>query len=102
MVRKAQAQAPAAARTVVRDMKIVNRFGIHARPAALFVKTASQFASDIIVEKDGSVVSGKSIMGLLTIEGSQGSVLKLTATGPDADEALDALQNLVDRKFFEE
>lgn len=102
MVRKAQVQSPAAARTVVRDMKIVNRFGIHARPAALFVKTASQFASDIIVEKDGSVVSGKSIMGLLTIEGSQGSVLKLTATGPDADEALDALQNLVDRKFFEE
>ena len=54
------------------------------------------------MEKDGAVVSGKSIMGLLTIEGSMGSLLKLTATGPDAEEALVALQDLVDQKFFED
>lgn len=94
--------AAAAKRTLVRTLTIVNRFGIHARPAALFVKTASQFESDILVEKDDAVVSGKSIMGLLTIEGSRGSQLKVTATGPDAAEALDALEELVKQKFYED
>ena len=88
--------------TATRELTIVNRYGIHARPAALFVKTASRFISEIMVEKDGSVVSAKSIMGLLTIEGSLGAVLKLTATGPDAGEALDALQELVEKKFYED
>jgi phosphocarrier protein HPr len=96
-------QSPAAeSKTVVRDLTIVNRFGIHARPAALFVKTASQFTADITVEKDGATVSGKSIMGLLTIEGSKGAVLKITATGPDAEEALEALAQLVAHKFYED
>lgn len=89
-------------KVVVRELKIVNRFGIHARPAALFVKTAGHFESDIIVEKDGTIVSGKSIMGLLTLEGSQGSILKITATGPDAEEAVDALRELVEAKFYED
>lgn len=89
-------------KVVVRDLKIVNRFGIHARPAALFVKTAGHFESDIIVEKEGTIVSGKSIMGLLTLEGSQGSILKITATGSDAEEAVDALQELVEAKFYED
>jgi len=99
--RKAQSQE-ASPRVLMREVKIINRFGIHARPAALFVKTAGQFVADITVEKGGSIVSGKSIMGLLTIEGSKGSVLKLTASGPDAQEALDALVDLVERKFFED
>ncbi|MBP7828496.1 MAG: HPr family phosphocarrier protein [Kiritimatiellae bacterium] len=85
-----------------REMTIVNKYGIHARPAALFVKTAGRFASEILVEKEGAAVSAKSIMGLLTIEGSFGSVLKLTATGPDAAEALDALQELIEKKFYED
>ncbi len=101
MSKKAQVRT-AEALTLVREVTISNKFGIHARPAALFVKTASQYVSDILVEKDGAVVSGKSIMGLLTIEGSMGSLLKLTATGPDAEEALVALQDLVDQKFFED
>lgn len=101
MTKKGQPQA-AVPRTLVREVKVANRFGIHARPAALFVKTAGQFSSDITVQKGGSVVSGKSIMGLLTIEGSKGSVLKLTATGVDAEEALAALVDLVERKFFED
>ena len=99
MTKKGPAGQP---ETVVRDLTIANRFGIHARPAALFVKTAGQFASDILVEKDGAVVSGKSIMGLLTIEGSKGAVLRVTATGTDAEEALDALEELVKQKFYED
>ena len=87
---------------MVRSLTIVNRFGIHARPAALFVKTAGQFSADITVEKDGTTVSGKSIMGLLTIEGSQGTVLKVSASGDDAEKALDALEDLVKKKFFED
>ncbi len=92
----------AAGPQVVREMTIINKFGIHARPAALFVKTANQFSSEISVERDGAVVSGKSIMGLLTIEGSKGSVLIVTAVGEDAEEALNALENLIKHKFYED
>lgn len=87
---------------LVRELKIVNRFGIHARPAALFVKTASRYQCDITVEKDGLKVSGKSIIGLMTLEGYQGATLRITATGPDAQTALDALAELVTRKFYED
>jgi phosphocarrier protein len=99
--RKPHTEIPTA-KTLGRNLTILNRFGIHARPAALFVKTASRFMSEILVEKEGSIVSAKSIMGLLTIEGSKGAVLKVTATGLDAEEALDALEDLVKQKFFED
>ena len=89
-------------KVLMREMEILNRFGIHARPAALFVKTAAQFVCDITVENSGTSVSGKSIMGLLTLEGHEGSVLRVTARGADAKEALDALEDLVAKKFFEE
>jgi phosphocarrier protein len=85
-----------------RTLKILNKYGIHARPAALFVKTAGQFDAEITVEKDGVKVSGKSIMGLLTIEGYQGSELTLCAVGADAEAALDALQKLIEEKFYED
>ena len=88
--------------TVVRELKVLNKFGMHARPAALFVKTAKSFDSDITVEKDGVTVSAKSIMGLLTIEGYQGAVLKVVARGSDAEKAVNALQTLIDKKFYEE
>jgi len=87
---------------VSREFKIKNKFGIHARPAALFVKTVSQFKSDVMVEKGGNIASGKSIMGLLTLEGYCDSMLKVTATGPDAEEALKAVGELIDNKFFED
>lgn len=87
---------------VTRELKIQNQYGIHARPAALFVKTASRYDCDILVEKDGNQVSGKSIMGIMTLEASFGSILKVTADGPDAEEALDELQALVDGKFDED
>lgn len=83
-------------------VKVINQYGIHARPAALLVKTASGFQSDILLEKDGSRVSAKSIMGLLTMEGYQGSVITIHATGPDASDAAAALKDLFDRKFFED
>lgn len=83
-----------------REVKVVNRNGIHARPAASFVNTANKFSSDIKVKKGDLVVSGKSIMGLLMLEGHLGTVLEIQAEGPDAAEALDALQDLVARKFY--
>jgi phosphocarrier protein len=88
--------------SLTRALTIQNRFGIHARPAALFVKTANRFQCDISVAKDGQRVSGKSIIGLMTIEGYQGAILQVTATGPDATEALDAIEDLVQQKFFED
>ena len=87
---------------MTRDLTIMNRFGIHARPAALFVKTANNFQSEIMVEKDGLKVSGKSIIGLLTLEGYQGAAIRITALGADAAEALLALEDLVQKKFFED
>ena len=87
---------------LTRDVTVLNRYGIHARPAALLVKTASRFACEILLEKTGVKVNAKSIMGLLTLEGSRGAVLKVTATGLDAGEALDALEDLVKQKFFED
>ena len=86
----------------VREFKVGNHYGIHARPAALFVKAASQFDADIDVEKDGNVVSGKSIMGLMTLEAGPGSVLRVTAEGPDCEAALDHLEQLVVQRKFDE
>ncbi len=91
-----------AVKTVERNFTIKNKFGIHARPAALFVKTVNQFKSDITVSKDGNAAAGKSIMGLLTLEGYQGADITVTATGCDADAALDAIGKLIDSKFFED
>jgi len=87
---------------MMRELIIYNQYGIHARPAALFVKAASRFDADISVEKDGTVVSGKSIMGLMTLEAGRGSVLRVTAEGPDSEEALDHLEDLVMKRKFDE
>jgi len=85
--------------TLVREMKLLNKYGMHVRPAGLFAKFASRYDAEINVEKDGTVVSGKSIMALMTLEAVCGTVLKVTASGPQAAEALDDLQALVERKF---
>lgn len=99
---KRESSRASSGRIMVRELKIINQLGLHARPAALFVKTASRFDSDISVAKDGNSVSGKSIMGLMTLEAGLGSVLTVTAEGMDAEESLNELQHLVDSKFFEE
>lgn len=87
---------------LTREFTILNRLGIHARPAAMFAKTASRFDADIVVEKDGNKVSGKSIMGLMTLEASQGSKLKVTVEGSDAEEMLREIQALIESKFDED
>jgi phosphocarrier protein len=82
--------------------EVVNKAGLHARPAAELVKLAGTFSSEIHVEKDGLQVNGKSIMGVLMLAAEQGSTLRFTAAGPDADDALKALVELVNRGFEEE
>ena len=81
------------------QLLIRNQLGLHARACALFVKTASRFRSEIMVSRDGVVVNGKSIMGVMMLAAEEGSTIELKAEGPDADEAVAALQELVDGKF---
>ena len=79
----------------------MNRAGMHARPAAEFVKLAGGFAANVTIEKDGLEVNGKSIMGVLMLAAEQGRTLKLTASGEDAEAAVEALADLVKRGFEE-
>jgi len=87
---------------VERIVTIRNRAGMHARPAALLVKTASSFTSQISIEKDSERVNGKSIMGVITLGATYNTPLKIVADGPDEMEAVDALQKLFDNRFEEE
>ena len=84
---------------LTRDMKLLNKYGMHVRPAGLFAKVSSRYDAEVEVEKDGNVVSGKSIMALMTLEATHGSVLKVTASGPQAKEVLEELEALIARKF---
>lgn len=81
---------------------MTNKLGVHARPAALFVKTANRFHCDIFVEKDGETVNGKSIMGIMMLAAGPGSRLHVHARGQDAAQALIELEALVKRKFDED
>jgi len=85
-----------------KELTISNKLGIHARPAALFVKTANRFACDIFVEKDGEKINGKSIMGLMMLAAGPGSKLIIHASGTDAQLAIAEIEALVKRKFDEE
>ena len=87
---------------VSREVLIQNKNGIHARPAAKFVKLASTFGCDVFVEKDGETINGKSIMGLLMLAAGPGSRLKLKTVGDGAESALDQLTTLVNEKFGED
>src|ERR1700723_714976 len=89
-------------KTQTKEMTVVNKLGIHARPAALFVKTANRFACDIFVEKDGEKVNGKSIMGLMMLAAGPGSKVTLHVKGEDATSAIAELEALVKRKFDED
>jgi phosphocarrier protein HPr len=98
-------RAAAVARTTVtvrRSCKICNQKGLHARAAARFVKTAAQFDADIQVRKNGTAVSGRSIMGLMMLAAASGAVVEITATGPDAANAVETLARLIDCKFDED
>jgi phosphocarrier protein len=85
-----------------RKIKVINKLGLHARPAALFVQTANQFDCDISVRKGKQQVNGKSIMGLMMLAAGPGSTLTLSTEGADAVKALDALERLFKNKFGEE
>ena len=87
--------------SIVRKVVIANRQGLHARPADMFVKAAQQFQSQIEIERDGLRVSGKSILDLMTLAAEQGTELMIVVIGPDAEEAADALVEVVER-FIEE
>jgi phosphotransferase system HPr (HPr) family protein len=80
---------------------IRNRLGLHARAAALLVQTASRFDADVTVSKDGQVVSGRSIMGIMMLGAEQGSTIEVASRGPQADEALEAIRALVEARFEE-
>lgn len=87
---------------VVREVVIVNKLGIHARPAAEIVKTAARFKSNITIIRDDLEVNAKSIMGVMMLAAEQGATIKLQADGPDAEAALDALVALIAGKFGED
>src|SRR5512139_3465014 len=87
---------------MTRDFMVMNKLGIHARPAAMFVKTANRFTCDIFVEKDGEKVNGKIIMGMMMLAAGPGSRLTVHAQGHDASQALAELETLIQRKFDEE
>ena len=82
---------------------LINKNGLHARPAHLFVQTANQFRSELLVAREGvDPVNGKSIMGIMMLAAESGTTLELVADGPDADDQLVALQSLVESRFGEE
>lgn len=83
------------------ELTVTNKMGIHARPAAMIVRVANKYEAELEVEKDGEAVNGKSIMGLMMLAAGSGSQLRLTASGKDADKALEEMQELFERKFEE-
>jgi phosphocarrier protein len=87
---------------IEKEVTIVNRLGMHARPAAMFVRIASRFRAEIWVEKEGEQINGKSIMGLMMLAAGQGSKLKLRCEGPDAEKAIEELEQLIAAKFNED
>ena len=84
------------------EVEIVNRLGLHARAAAKLVHLAGRFRSDVKLLKDGETVDGKSILGLLMLAAAQGEQLRLRTDGPDEQEAMTALADLIARRFEED
>ena len=84
------------------EVTIVNKYGLHARPAAEFVKLANRFTSEVFIRKDDVEVSGKSIMGVMMLAAECGSVVQIRARGDDAPAAVDALVGLIQNRFGED
>jgi phosphocarrier protein len=89
-------------RKLEKEITIVNRLGLHARPAAMFVRIASRYRSEIWVQKEGERVNGKSIMGLMMLAAGQGSKLQIQCEGPDADKAMQEIEDLIQARFNED
>jgi len=88
--------------TATKELTVLNRLGLHARPSALFVRTAGRFRAEVWVEKDGEKVNGKSIMGLMMLAAGQGSRLLVSCEGADAENALAEIEAIILRKFDED
>jgi phosphocarrier protein HPr len=89
-------------RKVEAKFRIVNSLGLHLRPARMLADLTNRFVSDIFIKKDSEEINGKSIMGIITLAAAQGTVLKVTAKGADAQEAVEAIGRLIENKFGEE
>ena len=100
LLKKKTSAAPAA--KIVREIPIVNRLGLHARPAAMFVRIASKFRCEVWVAKEGEEVNGKSIMGLMMLAAGQGSKLQIRCEGADAEQAILEIEELIKSRFNEE
>ncbi len=94
--------APTSNEKAEKEVTIVNRLGLHARPAALFVRIASRHRCEIWVAKEDEEINGKSIMGLMMLAAGQGSKLRIRAEGPDATLALREIEELIQSRFNEE
>lgn len=86
---------------VSKKIEIKNKLGLHARAAALLVQTANRFSAQITLSKDGQTADGRSIMGVLTLAATQGSKIQVEAVGDDAEQAVKAIERLVDKRFNE-
>ncbi len=93
---------PFAPGTLVRELPIINRKGLHARASAKFVNCAEQFEAEMTVTRCGETVGGTSIMGLLTLAAAQGTIITVSSLGPQAQEAMDAIEQLLASGFGEE
>jgi phosphocarrier protein HPr len=87
---------------VEKNIPVINRLGLHARPAAMFVRIASRYRSEVWVAKEGEEVNGKSIMGLMMLAAGQGSNLRIRCEGPDAAKAMEELEELINARFNED
>jgi len=86
---------------VERTVQILNKNGLHARPAAEIVKLAAKYKSEITISREGTEVNGKSIMGVMMLAAECGASIVLRANGDDAEQALDAIATLIANKFGE-
>jgi len=93
---------PTSGEKVEKEIAIINRLGLHARPAAMFVRVASRHRCEIWVAKEGEEINGKSIMGLMMLAAGQGSKLRIRAEGPDAAQAMQEIEELIQSRFNEE
>jgi phosphocarrier protein HPr len=96
------AKKPGGKQAAQREFVVINKLGIHARPAALFVKLANRFTCNILVTKGSEQVNGKSIMGLMMLAAGPGTKLLIECEGEDCQQALDEIEALVKRKFDED
>jgi phosphocarrier protein HPr len=86
---------------VVKKMEIKNKLGVHARAAALLVQTVNRFSAQVTLSKDGQTADARSIMGVLMLAATQGSTIEVEAAGQDAEQAVKAIEKLIDKRFNE-